>query len=334
MSWLSSSRVNDGHKRIGSGPNYTLIPMTDNQPVLALAGIHKRYGTTVVLNGLSLQVNPGEVYGFLGRNGAGKSTAIKIILGIIKQFDGEVNLFGQRSERRQIKARQRVGYVAQEQHFYPWMTPAYLGKFLSGFYPQWDKAYYQTLLMRFELPLKQRIAGFSGGMKAKLALSAALATRPSLLLLDEPTAGMDPVARREFITLVREQVESLGTTTFFSTHLMDEVEEVATRVGIIEKGKAVFEGDLAALGQQFCSWTHPTYTAEQGHTGPVVTPGNANQVLTRSVRQGQHSIITHRDIVAQPWLDAGWSPTDTSLEDAFIAMVASHSESHLAQTAR
>lgn len=300
--------------------------MTDSQTVLSLTGIRKRYGANQVLNGLSLQVEPGEVYGFLGRNGAGKSTAIKIILGIIRQFEGQVTLFGQHTRRRHTKARQRVGYVAQEQHFYPWMTPAYLGRFLSGFYPQWDREYYRTLLMRFELPLKQRVAGFSGGMKAKLALSAALATRPSLLLLDEPTAGMDPVARREFITLVREQVASLGTTTFFSTHLMDEVEEVASRVGIIEKGTAVFEGDLIELGNQFCSWVRPTLNGEGHLSDRSVTPGDPTQVLTRSVRQGQHTIITPADIHQEPWTTAGWTLSDTSLEDAFIAMVASHTD--------
>lgn len=216
--------------------------------VISIRGLEKSYGKHVALSGLDLTVGSGEVYGFLGRNGAGKSTTIRILMGVTRPTKGEVRLFGERFDRDVVRLRQRIGYVAQEQSFYGWMNAAQMGRFMRGFFPTWDEAEWSRVVKVLELPLDRRIDGFSGGMRMKLALALALAHRPPLLLLDEPTAGLDPVARREFLDIVR--AEAAGRTTFFSTHLIDEIELVAQRVAVVDGGKTKFEGTVVALGDR------------------------------------------------------------------------------------
>ncbi len=296
-------------------------------PAIALENVHKRYGTLQVLNGLSLNVERGEVYGFLGRNGAGKSTTIRLLMGISQADSGSVKLFGQDIANALIPIRQRIGYVAQEQHFYPWMSPKSLGKFLNGLYPNWDKARYQELLDRFELPLKRKSAVFSGGMKAKLALSVALATRPLILILDEPTAGMDPVARREFLDLVREETSRAGTTTFFSTHLIDDIEATTRRIGIVEHGKTIYDGSLYDLSKGVAA-----YRIDSENDYPDAIPGefamHAVQALQHT-KSPQHRTLVLRFADVAPTnidLNMGWRVHPMSLEDIFIAVVAGESQ--------
>jgi ABC-2 type transport system ATP-binding protein len=216
--------------------------------VLEIRDLKKTYGGGVVaLSGLDLTVHEGEVYGFLGRNGAGKSTTIRIVMGITDATSGTVTLFGEKLGGDLVRARRRIGYVAQEQSFYAWMTPRDLARFVRSFFPSWDEGEFARLTKLLELPSDRKIGTFSGGMRVKTALSIALAHRPPLLLLDEPTAGLDPVARREFLELVRAEARAGGHTTFFSSHLVDEVELVAHRVGIVDDGRMRFEGSVPAL---------------------------------------------------------------------------------------
>lgn len=219
-------------------------------PVIEVSKLHKSYGRVKVLKGLDMSVDEGQIYGFLGRNGAGKSTTLRILVGILKIGQGQVSLFGQPMDSQNTSLRQRIGYVAQEQNFYGWMTPRTLGRFVSGFYPNWDDYTYNHLIRLMELPPERQIQTFSGGMKAKQALALALAHRPPLLVLDEPTAGLDPVARREFFELVREQAQQEGHTILFSSHLVDEVERSAAQIGILESGVMHYEGRLDSLREQ------------------------------------------------------------------------------------
>lgn len=206
-----------------------------------------RYGRNVAVDALSLSVHRGEIYGFLGRNGAGKTSTIRTIMGICKPDSGSIEFNGQPLRRIKNAQKRQIGYVSQEQFFYPWMTCRGIGKFVGGLYPTWEADEFARLLTVLELPPDRRVAHLSGGMRVKLALALALAHRPPMLILDEPTAGLDPVARREFLDIIRSQARQHDRTTFFSSHLIDEVERVADRVGIIHRGKLQFEGPLDEL---------------------------------------------------------------------------------------
>jgi ABC-2 type transport system ATP-binding protein len=158
-----------------------------------------------------------------------------------------MEILGETVSRPNAAQKRQIGYVSQEQHFYPWMRCAALGRFVGAFYPSWDAAEFDRLLKVLDVPPDRKVVQLSGGMRAKLGLALALAHRPKLLLLDEPTAGLDPAARREFLEIVRLQANEGGRTTVFSSHIVEEVERVADRVGILDRGRLVFEGDLATL---------------------------------------------------------------------------------------
>jgi len=294
-----------------------------SKPLLELIDVYKSYGSVEVLRGLSLSVEPGEVFGFLGKNGAGKSTAIRAIMGIIRPDAGDIRLFGEPLRHDVVALRQRVGYVAQEQHFYQWMTPLQLGKFVAGFYPNWDRGRYKELLASFALPLRRKLGTFSGGMKARLALAVALSSAPRLLILDEPTAGMDPIARREFSQLVREQAAHTEASVFFSTHLVDEIEAVASRVGIVECGRALYAGDLASLRQQIAS-----YCIDEGNPDAAIPHALLAPMATRCL--SDVSVQNKRTLVLQfpPHIapsiaqDSQWREAPMTLEDTFVALVA------------
>jgi ABC-2 type transport system ATP-binding protein len=215
--------------------------------MLSMEQVGKNYGKVCALRNLDMTVNEGEVYGFLGRNGAGKSTALQIIMGITLPDTGRIMVLDKPLKGDDPAIRAQVGYVAQQQHFYDWMTAESIGRFVSGFYPTWDHDEFHRLIRLLEIPENRKILGFSGGMRSKLALSLALAHRPPLLLLDEPTAGMDAVARREFIDIVRDQAVRSHRTTLFSSHLIDEVEQAADKVGILDDGVMRFEGSPESL---------------------------------------------------------------------------------------
>jgi ABC-2 type transport system ATP-binding protein len=288
--------------------------------ILELENVTKRYGRMWALEGLSFHVQPGEVYGFLGRNGAGKSTAIRIVMGITKKTGGAVKIFGTTaSSSSHVGLRRRVGYVAQEQNFYGWMTPRSIGRFVRGFYPHWDDREYERLVRDLELPADRRISGFSGGMKVKLALALAFAHRPALLVLDEPTAGLDPVARREFLELVRDRAASSGATTFFSTHLIDEIELAAHRLCIVDGGKALYQGPTEELR------THVRLLRSRLEAPLPAVLGDAARfkVVRDRVHQGERRLVVWTTdpgafvLLAEP----PWALEALPLEELFIELV-------------
>jgi ABC-2 type transport system ATP-binding protein len=212
-----------------------------------LDNITHRYGKVLALDGLTLTVRQGEMFGFLGRNGAGKTTTLKLLMGLLRPDSGDVAVLGQRVTRMPVTLKERIGYVCQEPNFYPWMTADQLGGFVGGFYLKWDAPEFQRLLRLLDVPRDRRASEMSGGTRTKLGLALALAPRPELLLLDEPTAGLDPVARREFNDQLQALQREQGTTVMFSSHLVGEVEQLAQRVGIVQAGSCRFEGEVGIL---------------------------------------------------------------------------------------
>jgi len=221
--------------------------MTD---AIRLTDLRVRYGRVLALDGLSLTVAGGEIYGLLGRNGAGKTTTLRVLMGIVGADGGTIELNGQPMKRVSVATKRGMGYVSQEQNFYPWMTALQLGRFVAAFYPTWDDDEYARLLRVLDVPPDRRSGVLSGGTRTKLGLALALAPRPPLLLLDEPTAGLDPVARREFNDLVAKMAAERGTTVFLSSHLVDDVEDIATRVGIVQAGRMSIEGRVDELRER------------------------------------------------------------------------------------
>lgn len=303
-------------------------------PILELIRIQKRYGQVPALSGLDLRLERGEVYGFLGRNGAGKSTTLRIVMGITRADHGEVRLFGAASGAGDIRPRQRIGYVAQEQHFYDWMTPARLGAFVGAFYPTWDGARFQQLLRQLDVP-DRKVRTLSGGTKVKLALALALAHRPELLVLDEPTAGLDPVARREFLEIVRELNVDREHATLFSSHLVDEVEQVATRVGIVEGGTMRYEGSpseltsnarLVVLSSQHLQHLASLFPGHDALATATIAISSLPLQLLQARFSGDALEVTlwsqaPASLLALEALLPGIRHQPLSLEDAFIALV-------------
>jgi ABC-2 type transport system ATP-binding protein len=289
-----------------------------------LQGVIKDYGAVVALKGLDLTVRRGEIFGFLGRNGAGKSTALRIIMGVTRATRGQVTLFGATGAGDDPSVRRRIGYVAQEHVFYGWMDVLQLGRFLAGFYPTWDDAEYRRLRGMLQLPVVRRIQTFSGGMQAKLALAVALAHRPELLVLDEPTAGMDPVARREFLDLVRVQARSAERTTILSTHLIDEVEDVADTIGILNDGALAWQGRPAALRDEFRVLRRRVSAEEPGAAAAPALPYGVNVLEDRVEGDLRTIVVRVPDPALLPGIVGGapgWDLSAPSLEEAFIAFV-------------
>jgi polyether ionophore transport system ATP-binding protein len=210
------------------------------------AGLTKRYGATLALDGLDLSVGEGEVYGYLGPNGAGKTTTIRLLLGIHRPTRGRAELFGVDAWAHPVRAHRRVAYVAGEPFLWPAMTGEQTLEFLARLHGGTDTAYRRELAGRFELDVKKKIRALSKGNRQKVQLIAALATRADLLVLDEPTSGLDPLMEMTFRECVRE-AKRRGQTVFLSSHILSEVEAVCDRVGILKEGRLVDQGTLAEL---------------------------------------------------------------------------------------
>src|ERR1035438_6734576 len=213
---------------------------------ISAAGLSKRYGDTLALDGLDLTVDEGEVYGYLGPNGAGKTTTIRLLLGLHRPSSGSAELFGVDAWRDPVTAHQRVAYVAGEPFLWPALTSAETFEFLARLHGGTDVAYRDVLVERFQLDTRKKVRALSKGNRQKVQLIAALATRADLLLLDEPTSGLDPLMEMVFRECVMEAKER-GQGVFLSSHILSEVDRKSTRLGILRAGKLVDQGTLKEL---------------------------------------------------------------------------------------
>ena len=205
---------------------------------IRMEGVSKRY-PHFFLDSMNLELAEGSVLGFIGANGAGKSTTIRILMGLVHQDTGSVEVLGHPMPAEQTAAKLDIGFVSEDMRLYGAATLAWHMNFVASMYPRWDQAYADTLLRRFDLKPEQKIKGLSQGQRVKAALLLALARQPRLLILDEPTTGLDPVARREVLGELMSVLTDEGRTIFFSSHNTLEVEQISDRIAFIDRGRLI-----------------------------------------------------------------------------------------------
>lgn len=224
---------------------------TSTVPVISVSGLKKTFGSKTVLDGVDLQIPVGSVVGLVGTNGAGKSTLIKCLLGLLRKTYGSVTVFGEDPWDLSASAKSRIGYVPQIVNLYPWMTVKQLIAYTSAFYDAWDPDWTKLLVDRWELPLNQKVGPMSPGQLQKLGLVLALGYRPELLILDEPVASLDPLARREFLRSLLEMCRDQDRTVLFSTHITSDLERVASHLAILKQGRIELFDELDSVKDRF-----------------------------------------------------------------------------------
>ena len=216
-------------------------------------GLSKSFGTQAAVSELNLKILPGAVYGFLGRNGAGKTTTMRMLLGLVRPTKGSARVLGLNPEREAdlLRILERVAFVSQRKQLYGWATPAELVWMNKGFFPRWSDETAARLAQRLEIPMKTAFKKLSIGNQSKVALLLALAQEAEVLILDEPTAGLDPVMVDEILRTLIDDHVSQGRTIFVSSHHLGEVEQICDWVGILEEGRLLLESRLEEIRQEF-----------------------------------------------------------------------------------
>jgi ABC-2 type transport system ATP-binding protein len=210
--------------------------MDNTENILELKSVQKRY-KGFALDRISLSLPQGYILGLIGPNGAGKTTTIKILMNMVKRDGGEIHIFGLDPQRNSKQIKNKVGFLGEEQHFYGNKTVAWTGKFVSTFYDNWETNAFQSLLTNFEISRTKKTRELSKGMKVRLSLALALSHQPELLILDEPTAGLDPVIRREVLELLRKKSKNEDKSVIISSHITDDIMRTADLVAFLIEGK-------------------------------------------------------------------------------------------------
>ena len=292
--------------------------------VIQTKGLARRFGKSLAVDGLDLEVPRGSVFGFIGRNGAGKTTTVRMLLGLLPMTAGSATVLGSDPRKESFDIKRRVGYVPEIHHFYQWMSIAELTRFTSSFYPTWQEAKCAELLKGFELDPAKKIKELSKGMVAKVALTLALAHDPELLVLDEPTGGLDVMVRREFLESIVRMIQEEGKTVFLSSHVLVDMERVADEIAIIEEGRLVKRSTLEELKDKVKK-VKLTFAGDP--------PGDVRIEGARNVdRDGREWVVTYEDFSEEklnalrklPVSDA--QVIDLDLEDIFVVLVGKRSE--------
>ncbi len=219
----------------------------DTESVIAVKNVSHRFGKKLALDRVTLSVKRGRVFGLVGENGAGKTTIMKHLLGALTPDDGTVTVLGHDPVRNPTAVLARIGYLSEDRDLPRWMRIGELLRYTQAFYPDWDAQYAERLLQQFHLDAQARVRSLSRGELARAGMLVALAHRPELLLLDEPSSGLDAAARRDILAVIIRSVAEEGRTVLFSSHLLDEVERVSDDIAMIHEGRIAFLGSLDEL---------------------------------------------------------------------------------------
>ena len=283
-----------------------------NDKLIDAHGLSKSYSGTPALRGLDLAVPRGSICGFLGRNGAGKTTTLKLLLGMLRPDAGEIRLFGEAvdAEASSIAARRRIGFVSEDKELYPFMSVGQTIRFTRDFFPGWRRDLEEKYLELFQLPLGKAVRKLSKGMRTQLMLLLAMARGAELLMMDEPTSGLDPAMTEDILRALADLAASGGTTIFFSSHQLAEVEQICDRVCIIDEGQAVIDGELDELKSQYrrilltfdgeppnalAGLAGIDHLRQRGRTASLLAHGNVDAMVDR-VRELKPSSIEVRSV--------------------------------------
>jgi ABC-2 type transport system ATP-binding protein len=222
--------------------------MTDpTDSVVTVDRLTRRFGQKLALDGVTLRVPRGAVFGLVGANGAGKTTLIKHLLGLLRAETGIVRVFGRDPVADPVGVLSRIGYLSEDNDLPGWMRVEELMRYTEAFFPAWDREYAERLRRDFELDPRAKVKHLSRGQRSRAGLVVALAYRPELLILDEPSSGLDPIVRRDILGAVIRTVADEGRTVLFSSHLLDEVERVSDHVALLVRGRPAYCGPLDEL---------------------------------------------------------------------------------------
>ena len=279
---------------------------------LAARGLSHYYEGCKVLDGIDLKLECGSVLGLIGRNGAGKSTLIRAMLGLFEPAAGEATVFGEPALRLSDASKELIAYVPQQPDALAWLTARQMLDFIGPFYPRWDKGFAMNTLARWQIAPNKLLAKLSPGERQRVELIRALASQPALLVLDEPAAALDPVARRELLREVALRAGDFGTTVLFSTHIVSDLERVASDVAFMHKGSLLMRCSVDETKERYARLWLP---------GALSAAAPTHSLSRRRHDDGSLSLVVERDAQGR-WPEAatqaGARVDALGLEDLFV----------------
>lgn len=269
------------------------------------------------LTDVNFEIPKGYIMGFVGQNGAGKSTTLKCIMNLIEYESGDIEVLGKNSKKNSDTIKNNVGYVGEEQYFYEEMTVDWTNKFIGSFYTLWDQSVLEELLNKFNIDKTKKIKELSKGMKVKLSIAHALAHQPQLLILDEPTSGLDPVARNQLMELLLDIIQDEECAILFSSHITSDIEKIADYVTVIEKGKIIACEDKNKLLDKW-----KLIKADIGHYNTQVA------ATLRGIEKGKYgfsgitdNIQTFNEIFHEQFPNANYLTDRINIEELLVRLV-------------
>jgi ABC-2 type transport system ATP-binding protein len=296
--------------------------MTDlatNQYAIEMNNVSKKY-PLFQLSNINLKLETGNIMGFIGPNGAGKSTTIRILMGLVQQDQGTVKVLGKKMPDQQVSAKWDIGYASEDMRLYSKATIAWHMDYMNSIYSSWDSGYAKTLLKRFDLLGNHQVKGLSHGQRVKAALLLMLARRPKLLILDEPTTGLDPVARHEILNELMDVLLEGDRSILFSSHNTQDIEQLSDQITFVDKGRIIASQDKESYIE---TWRRIRLTINENTTLPEL------KGIVEQRKSGHQAIITTKlfnNQLAQTYKKCGAEITSVenmTLEEIFVSEVQS-----------